>query len=249
MRIQSAAFTHVGRRANNEDSFCNDAELGVFAVADGMGGYEGGEVASRLAIEAITAFVRANRKDDNLTWPHRLDRSLSLAENLVSNAARLAHREVARNRIGALKDMGSTLSSIVVLGDRAVLGHVGDSRIYRLRGGVLAQLTNDHSVYGELLRASGGQGLPPKETFAFAHMITRALGMTEEPRPDVCTEELLAGDTLLLCSDGLTDPLADEEIGTLLGDVDLARACETLVARAYDAGGKDNITVVALRVA
>jgi PPM family protein phosphatase len=246
MRILSSGYSHVGRRNNNEDAYCAEPRLGLYAVADGMGGYEGGEVASRVAIESVTDFVRRNAGDDDVTWPFAYDRALGVDENLAFVAARVAHHEVLRRKVGRLAQMGSTLAALLVVRDHAIVAHLGDSRVYRLRGGQLEQLTCDHSVYAELQRASGGT-LPPKGETGFGHMITRALGMAEEARADVRREAILVGDTFLLCTDGLNEGVSDEEIAAALAGDDLDAACRALVERAYAAGGRDNITVVLAR--
>lgn len=246
MRIVSVGLSHVGRRNNNEDAYCVEPQLGLYAVADGMGGYEGGEVASRLAIDSITAFMRRNASDDDVTWPYALDKSLRVDENLALVASRIAHHEVLRKKTGALAQMGSTLAIMFVCGDHAVLAHLGDSRIYRLRAGALEQLTQDHSVYAEMMRLNGGD-MPPKAETSFGHMITRALGMEHEPRADIRRELLQPGDTFLLCTDGLTEIVTDEELAISLASEDLDATCRALVSRAYEGGGRDNITAVLAR--
>jgi serine/threonine protein phosphatase PrpC len=243
MRIVSAGCSHVGRRSNNEDAYCVEPSLGLFAVADGMGGYEGGEIASRTAIDVVVDFARRNAGDDDVTWPFKLDAALGLGENFAKIAVRLAHREVRARKIGRLAQMGSTLVSLFVVDDHVVCAHLGDSRIYRFRAGTLTQLTDDHSVYAEMQRAHGGS-LPPKDECGFGHMITRALGMDLEPQIDLRSEPLYAGDRFLLCSDGLTEAVSDEEIAASLTGDDVNAACAQLVEAAYRAGGRDNITAV-----
>jgi serine/threonine protein phosphatase PrpC len=139
--------------------------------------------------------------------------------------------------------MGSTAVALAVDEDRAVLAHVGDSRIYRLRDGVLEQLTRDHSLLEEL-RRMGAVEHPE----GIGHVITQAIGFGEDTRPDVRVELARPGDALLLCSDGLTDPLDEESLARLLADPDPARACDRLVEAAYEAGGTDNITALVVRV-
>ena len=154
LQIQSAARTHLGRRQNNEDAFCVQPEAGLFAVADGMGGYEGGEVASRLTVEALGRVCGKLTKDAEATWPYAADPNLTLGENLLTVAVRHANDQVLEQRHGLLHNMGSTVAALLVDPKsplpEAVIGHIGDSRVYRLRDGVLEALTRDHSLYCEL---------------------------------------------------------------------------------------------------
>jgi serine/threonine protein phosphatase PrpC len=271
MKLQSVALTHVGRRDSNQDAFLASAKLGVFAVADGMGGYAGGEIASQLAIEALAELVSRQRMDDDATWPHALDRSLDLGENMLCAATRLAHSRIAERRRGKLAQMGSTVAMLLAHQGRAIVGHVGDSRVYRLRDGALEQLTRDHSLYQEML--DNGFDLPALEDFAYRNVITRALGA--QPKPDLSTHALRDGDLFLLCSDGLSGPVPDtrmiEILGSFLGwprcdqsyeqtsehdgehagehaaEQALWRAGWALVHEALERGGSDNVTVVLVR--
>lgn len=259
MRIQSSAYSDVGRRSNNEDSHLVAPELGVFAVADGMGGYEGGEIASRTAVDTLRAFYQRHHDDADATFPFRLDRSRTLDENMLCAAVRLAHRAIAARRVGRLHSMGSTVAALSVdqAASRATLAHVGDSRIYRLRGGRLEQLTRDHSLYEEVRAAGLHSG--SKKDFAYPNVITRALGLGEQAEPDVTTVAVQPGDVFLLCSDGLTEPFDEaalldvlraapgaQEAADPAGEGDSA---QILVEAALAAGSKDNITAVVLKVA
>jgi serine/threonine protein phosphatase PrpC len=249
MQLQSAARTHLGRRQNNEDAFCLQPETGLFAVADGMGGYEGGEVASRLAVEALGSVCGKLTRDAEATWPYAADPALTLGENLLTVAVRHANDRVLEQRTGLLSSMGSTVAALLVdprsPQPEAVIGHVGDSRVYRLRDGVLEPLTRDHSLYCDLL--AQGADLPPKHEYPYANVITRALGM-DALQPEVRRERLRPGDTFLLCTDGLLEKLPETVLAALLALPDVASACERLVAEAYARGGKDNITCVVVRV-
>jgi protein phosphatase len=142
--------------------------------------------------------------------------------------------------------MGSTVAALAVAGNRAVVGHVGDSRVYRLRAGSLAQLTRDHSVYNELV--DSGLSLPSKAESGYANMITKAIGITGGDMPDLRTEQVEPGDVFLLCSDGLNETVKDERIAELLALAPLD-ACRALVDEAYASGARDNITVVVVRAA
>jgi serine/threonine protein phosphatase PrpC len=244
MQLDSFALTIPGRRTNNEDAVCANADLGLFVVADGMGGYEGGEVASALAVTAIHDLVRRTAGDDDATWPYKLDPERTLAENEVIVATRLAADQIAQRRSGVLAQMGSTVALLRFARDCAVVGHVGDSRVYRLRDGELAQLTVDHSLLSQMIAA----GTPPADAdnFPWRHVVTRALG-TPQAEPEVSCARALPGDVYLLCSDGLSEVLAPETIAAIL-ESPAEAACRALVAAAYAEGSRDNISAIVVRV-
>lgn len=241
MKLHSTALTHVGRRQNNEDSMFADCPLGLFAVADGMGGYEGGEIASQLAIQTLVEFVTQNANDQDVTWPYALAKGSTLAENMASVAARIAHEQIAYRRTGRLQQMGSTLAMMLIDQRCAVLAHIGDSRIYRLRAGQLTQMTVDHSLYEELRRTAGAN-MPTRETFQYSNIITRALGISGDA--DVQTVPLQSGDVYLLCTDGLTEAIDESALAEALSNLPRTEVCGHLVDMAYDAGSRDNITAV-----
>ncbi len=232
----------TGRRSNNEDALYVGSELGLYVVADGMGGYEGGEIASRLTVEAMSGFLAHHRRDPEGTWPVKPRRDRSFEENVLDAAVISAHRAILERRRGTLDRMGSTVVSALVAGKRLVVAHVGDSRCYRLRGGRLEAVTQDHSVWAEL-RAAGRVG--ERADFPFRNQITRALGISEGFGVSVAVHDLAPGDRWLLCSDGLYDPLDEATlVGTLA--LPLSEAPERLGRAAFDAGGTDNITCVVL---
>jgi serine/threonine protein phosphatase PrpC len=247
MHIASAACTHVGRRDNNEDSYCTQDATGLYAVADGMGGYDGGEVASRLAIDTLEHFVRRNALDDNVTWPFALDPRLDLDGNLLATGVKLADAHVAAARTGRLRAMGTTVAALLARGDRAVIGHVGDSRVYRLRDGAVTPLTRDHSLYEELLAM--GSAVGDRADFPHANVITRALGLKPPVQVEVRVEALRPGDVYLLCTDGLYDSVSLDDMAHALGTLPPADAARTLVHLAYAHGSRDNITAVVASVA
>jgi len=240
MQLDTFALSIAGRRPNNEDAVCARPDLGLFVVADGMGGYEGGEVASALAVDAIHEIVRRTAGDADVTWPYAIDPELTIAENEIVVATRLAAERIARRRVGVLNQMGSTVAVLRVESGRAVIAHVGDSRIYRLRAGVLEQLTIDHSLIAQMIAA----GTPPADidTFPWRHVVTRALG-TQSAEPEVQLHAVQAGDRFLLCSDGLSEVLEAAEIAALLAGA-AEPACRALVDAAYAAGSKDNISAI-----
>lgn len=247
MNLLSHSMTTTGRRSNNEDNLCAAPMLGLFAVADGLGGYEGGEIASALTVETLETFVARNQRDPGGTWPCKEDKKKSLTENLLQCAAMEAHQAIVDKRAGRLGQMGSTIASMLIAGSTVAVAHVGDSRVYRLRTDVLKPLTRDHSLYAEMLAA--GRDLPPRHDFPFKNQITRALGLVGDARADTSVVDALPGDRFLLCTDGLYDPFEDEELGTLLRPDDAATACKRLVETAFARGSADNITAIIVDVA
>ena len=243
MNALSFGLTHVGRRSNNEDALLDAQELGLFAVADGLGGYEGGEVASKLTVAVLEDFVASNERDPQGTWPIRELKTRTFEENLLAAAGAAAHREIAARRTGNLSQMGSTIVAALLRGTKLTVMHCGDSRIYRLRDGEVKALTRDHSVWAEM-EAAGLAG--DRGSFAWKNQITRALGLEGHSAADVATFEVKRGDVYLLCSDGLYDPLANPRLQQGL-ELAPEAACRDLVAAAFAAGRHDNITGVVLR--
>ncbi|HLM92520.1 MAG TPA: Stp1/IreP family PP2C-type Ser/Thr phosphatase [Gaiellaceae bacterium] len=231
----TAGFTDPGRkRRRNEDSFVIDPPL--FAVADGMGGAQAGEVASRLAAAAFREFHDADELDP---------------EERLAAIIQEANRRIYERAAGdaQVSGMGTTITAVLVAADALVLGHVGDSRAYRLRGGKFEQLTDDHSLVADLVRSGR---ITPEEADAHPQrsVITRALGTDREVDVDTFTVPAESDDLFLICSDGLTTMVDDEEIRDLVTRAsDLEQAGKGLVKAANKAGGEDNITVVLFRVA
>ena len=239
MRI--AARTDIGLvRENNQDSY-TAGELcagAVFAVVcDGMGGEAGGGIAAGIAAEEVRRMMESSLN------PHMEQRSLHLLlETAVAGANRAVYTRSLQSG-GALDGMGSTLCAAVICGGTALIANVGDSRCYLLRDGVLHRLTKDHTVVAELVR----QGrLTPEEAAHHPdrHAITRAIGVEPEVQPDYTVADLVSGDVLLLCSDGLYNALTAEELTALLPEVLQSGDIHTLINRANAAGGPDNITAV-----
>jgi PPM family protein phosphatase len=232
MKLLTTALTDVGRvRSVNEDSFVLDDEAGVFAVADGMGGHQAGEVASALAIDALRTGLADGRPLDEVI--------------VDANTAVVARA----SEDPGLRGMGTTLTAAVRGDDQVlVIGHVGDSRAYLLRGDTFEQLTVDHSVVAELI-AAGQLTEAEAEIDPRRAMITRALGIDVDVEVDVIPVELELGDRVLLCSDGLNATVHDDDMAELLrGVADRARAAQALVDAANEAGGVDNITVLLIDV-
>jgi PPM family protein phosphatase len=240
------------RRTSNEDSYSTRADVGLFVVADGMGGHVAGEVASRVAVEAIEAFIEETAgADKNRTWPFPFDPALSLEANRLKAAFRLANRRIASAIADSqdLRGMATTASAVLVGRNSASVGHVGDSRVYVLRQGILAQITHDHSWVEEQVRA-GTLTPSAARQHPWRNVVTRALSGGEDPEVDVTEVIPSPGERYLLCSDGLFGVVTDDRIAEILGqaDVTLERICNALVDAANQAGGPDNITALILEI-
>lgn len=252
MRISWAARSDPGLRRNvNEDTWCAREEIGLFVVADGMGGHAAGEVASRVAVEAIEAFARESATyDSHRTWPFPYDTTISFTANRLKAALRVANRRIAESAAASaeLRGMATTACGVLVEDGSAAVAHVGDSRVYLDRAGVLRQLTLDHSWVEEQVRA-GVMDARAARQHPWRNVVTRALSGGEDPEIDVTDVPLQPSDRLLLCSDGLSGVLSYEDIGDRLraaGELDTI--CASLVDAANAAGGPDNITVLVLQV-
>ncbi len=249
LTLQIASKTHIGRvREMNQDSFAifRRAQLldeldALVIVADGMGGGKGGEVASRIVAETLPNVVIEVLADGEGRDPdpkRMLKSGIQRANNLVRSRS-IEKRE--------LEGMGTTCTAVILNRGTVTLGHAGDSRTYLLRDGKLRQVTEDHSlVWQEVL--SGKMTREEAQKSKFRNQITKSVGLAQEVDPDVFTFALQEGDTLLLCSDGLTTEVADSEIArTLASSPDPQAACDQLTQAALEAGGSDNITVVVVR--
>jgi protein phosphatase len=243
VRWEAAGLTDVGRvRKGNEDSFFVDDARGVFLVADGMGGHAAGEIASELASQVVGgALVRG--VDDGLEpelLADALRRSLHGAHEAI----------IARTQQDpSTEGMGTTITALVVLPDgRYLVGHVGDSRMYLLRGGELRQVTVDHTWVQREVDA-GRLTEQGARRHRLSHILTRALGADSADKPDLLAGTLAPGDLVLLCSDGLTGMLTDRMIAQTLADGgSLAEMAAQLVAGANEKGGRDNITAVLVKI-
>jgi protein phosphatase len=240
------------RRSSNEDSFCTRSDLGLYVVADGMGGHVAGEVASRVAVEAIEIFIQETAgADKNRTWPFPFEPALSLAANRLKAAFRLANRRIASTIADSqdLRGMATTASALLAASDGVCVAHVGDSRVYVLRNGSLEQLTHDHSWVEEQVRAGTLTPVAARQ-HPWRNVVTRALSGGEDPEVDVKEISPAAGERYLLCSDGLFSVIGDERIAAILADrgTPLEEVSRRLVAAANAAGGPDNITALVLEV-
>jgi PPM family protein phosphatase len=253
MRLTWAVRTDPGlRRTSNEDSYCTRPDLGLFMVADGMGGHVAGEVASRIAVETIETFIGETAvADRNRTWPFPFEPALSLEANRLKAAFRLANHQIAAAMADAadLRGMATTASAFLAGGEHAAIAHVGDSRVYVLREGDLHQITNDHSWVEEQVRA-GALTPSAARQHPWRNVVTRALSGGEDPEVDVVELSPAASDRFLLCSDGLFVAVPHDQIATLLArrDLSLDEICAQLIAAANEGGGPDNITVLVLQI-
>ena len=252
MRVSWAAASDTGlRRSTNEDNHCARPDLGLFLVADGMGGHVAGEVASRVAVDTIEAFIdqtKAAGPDD--TWPFPFDTAVSTDANRLSAAFRLANRTIAARMAAAqgLRGMATTASAVLMQTESAIIAHVGDSRIYLLRDGELRRLTTDHSWVEEQVRA-GALTQEAARQHPWRNVVTRALSGGDDPAVDLAENPLQESDRLLLCSDGLFGVTTDERIAELVGrDEPLADVCDALIQAANASGGPDNITALVLKI-
>lgn len=250
MEIEFGARSDVGRaRGNNEDCLRTAPEMNLFVLSDGMGGQSSGEVASRLTAETVIAKCREAAKKAAGDFAEKREEGISDAGAWLTEAICAANAEVrqeARANSGQT-GMGATVVAAMLRDERASIAHVGDSRAYRLRNGDLEQLTRDHSFVAEQVR----NGLMSEEEAGQSNLqnvLLRAVGVDEQIQVEVNEELFVEGDTLLLCSDGLTKELTDTRIAEVLEEIDDPQeAAERLVELANKAGGSDNITVIVLR--
>ncbi len=250
MRLSYAGTSDVGRkRTHNEDAYLLLPEENLFCVADGMGGHASGEVASRIAVEEMAEFFRITGRDEDATWPYRGDPTRSYDENRLLTGVKLSNLRIFERSAtdSRLKGMGTTIvaASFPRSGAAVLVGHVGDSRAYLLRRGVLSQLTEDHSLLNDYRKT---RQLSEAEVEAFPHknVIVRALGMRDQVEVDLVRLELENGDFLLLCSDGLSGMVPDAGLAEIVraNAGDLRLATQALADAANESGGVDNVTCV-----
>ncbi|KYF75252.1 phosphoprotein phosphatase [Sorangium cellulosum] len=248
LRIEAAGDSHVGRqREHNEDSFAVDLDLGLFIVADGIGGAAGGEIASRMAVDIVQSFCKDSETE--ITQPTGYDELTAPLElRLVSSIWRANERifEVGQ-RDPRFYGMGTTFAGVYADATSACIAHVGDSRVYRYRQRRLERLTEDHSLWNEHLHS--GEQLPDDvDPLLARNVVTRALGMGKTVDVATRLEQPEAGDLLLICSDGLSGPVPEPQIAEALaqGD-DLVATARSLIDLANLHGGPDNVTCVLVR--
>lgn len=253
MKIRFAVASDVGRvRKNNEDAFLAAPALSLFAVADGMGGHSSGEIASRLAAEALREHFSPFSREKHSAPNEDQTVVLSPTTNLLVNAFRMANQRIYRasQERKETRGMGTTLVAVYFSPTSPIVGHVGDSRLYHLTRKTIRQITEDHSLAWEQYK----KGLLAKEDIPFSpqkNIITRALGIRPDVDVELKTFSVEEDDYLLLCTDGLSDMLREDQMIREVYEAsgDLNRACTALISLANSQGGKDNITALLIQIA
>jgi protein phosphatase len=263
MPVTSASATDTGRRrSTNEDYLSVREDLGLFVVADGMGGHAAGEVASRMAVEGIVAFIEETvEMSPDQAWPVLLDPQVSFDPQQTVNGNRLraafcwGNRKIAQAvslsppelQTSGKPSMGTTAVALLIAGQAAIVAHVGDSRAYRLRQGQLEQLTRDHSEVEARIQAGWDPDDPALDDVR--HVVTRALQGEQDLKVELQELSLKPSDRLLLCSDGVCAVLADDQIADVLrSQADLDEICQALVRDVNEGGGPDNVTAIVVEV-
>lgn len=249
MNIKAVGKTHVGRvRGNNEDFFWIDEDLGLFLVADGMGGHASGEVASRMAVEILHQAYKSLRVGGRELLK---EEPLEKEQERLLDSIQLANRAIYELSLKEerYRGMGTTLAGILRKGDSLLCFHVGDSRIYKLHRGSLAQLTEDHSLVAQQVKM-GVLTEKQARTSRIRNVITRAIGVQWDVEADISVQPMQEGDLYMICSDGLSDFVPLEALEKVLTDhsCDLEVAASRLIQEALEMGGQDNVTVVLVRL-
>lgn len=253
MNVTAAGLTDVGlQREHNEDSFVVLDDHHLYVVADGMGGHRAGDVASKMATDAIASFFEASANED-ATWPFHFDPQMSVEENRLVTGIKLANKRIhdTSSRHAEVHGMGTTVVALVLSPDhdKLYVAHVGDSRCYRVREGEIALLTQDHSLVNDYLRFMPDMSDAQKDELP-KNVITRALGMYDSVLVDRGSDDVRPGDRYVLCSDGLSGMIDDAAIRDTVVEAgaDVEAAAQALVTRANDAGGEDNVTAIVVAV-
>lgn len=251
MRVRFAGATDIGRkRSHNEDTVFLPKDARLAIVADGMGGHASGEVASRIAVETVVTHFRNTADAQTLTWPYKVDHGIRGDVNRLITGIMLANLEICERaqRDPNCKGMGTTVVALSFLDDTAIVGHVGDSRVYLYRDNALVQLTEDHSLINDYIKMKRVTA-EEAENWPHKNVIVRALGMKESVQVDIISETPRVGDCFLMCSDGLSGMLTDDQMMHILAaETDLERAVTHLIDAANEEGGTDNISVILARI-
>jgi serine/threonine protein phosphatase PrpC len=248
MKFTSFGFSEIGRsHTQNEDRYFRDEKEGLFLIADGIGGHVSGETASQFAIDCITDFVIRSRSQE-VEWPTFPQKDLTPEQRRLLAAVTLANSRITglSSNPSLIRRMGTTLVGALIEGEYLAIVNVGDSRVYRIRAGQIAQITADHSFVGEQ-RKSGLISSEEARTHPHRNLLTSALGLGDNPRMDFYLSDVSPGDLYLLCSDGLHAALSDEEILAIIlsiPDGALYKIGLSLVLKANLSGGRDDTTVI-----
>jgi serine/threonine protein phosphatase PrpC len=249
MDLTVGSRTDVGPRKMNQDHLGSWPELGLFVVADGMGGHNAGEVASHLAVESIRAFIAESAASADITWPFGLETKSSIDTNRLTTAVRLANRKIYNegSKSADLSGMGTTVVAALVAGDRMTIVSVGDSRLYRFRNGTLEQLTKDDTWLASVLGEKQAEDVDPQHPLR--HVLTSVVGTKDDVRPGAREEQIQAGDRFLLCTDGVHGKLDAASLTSLLSSSPgAADGAETVVKEAISRGTSDNATALVINV-
>ncbi len=247
--IESAGLTHVGmKRKGNEDALYLDDDLGLYVVADGMGGHRAGEIASQLVVKTISEYIMQSQKNGGAANNGEADQSLSPAANHLLSGIHLSNKVVHEASLDndACRGMGSTVSAVYFTDGTLIAANVGDSPIYLIRDGKIKLLSVLHTVLAE--QAAINPANAEKLGLEFKHVLTRAMGTEESVRADIYEIQCFKDDVLVISSDGLSDKATPEEILKLVDQNQLDTACQRLVELANDRGGDDNVTTIVLKV-
>jgi protein phosphatase len=249
IEIESAGLTDVGMKRNgNEDALFLDNDLGLYVVADGMGGHQAGEIASQLVVKTIGDYILQSKNDDLDRENISLDKTLSSEANRLLSSIRLSNKVVheASMDIEACRGMGSTVSAVYFTDGTFIVANVGDSPIYLIRDGKIKLISVLHTVLAE--QAAINPEIAEKLGMEFRHVLTRAMGTEESVNADIYEINCFKNDMLVISSDGLSDKASPEEILELVNQNGLDTACQRLVKLANDRGGDDNVTTIVLKV-
>lgn len=249
LAVEAAGITDVGRkRKANEDNYLIRNDLGLFVVADGMGGHQAGEVASDLVVKTMQDYIERFRKNGDAEELVKTDPSLSEEANYLNSSIHLANRVVFQfsQSKDSYRGMGSTVSTIMFTDDTMIAANVGDSPIYLIRKESVDTLSTPHTVIAEQM-ALNPEGVSQLGA-NYRHMLTRAMGIERNVEPYVCEIQCYKDDTIVIASDGLSDKVTPEEVFGVVRGKRPEKACQILVDLANDRGGDDNITIVILRV-
>jgi protein phosphatase len=245
VQVSAAGATNAGPRPSNQDTHLVDVDLGLFVVADGMGGHNAGEVASRMAVDVVVDFIRSTQRGGDITWPFPMNPACSFDANRIDVALKLANHRVhdAGERDPEHAGMGTTIVVALVDGDHITIGHVGDSRAYVLRDGSLRQMTQDHTWLNAI-----SNGREEMRNHPLRHVLTNGIGMGTDLSPTVLEERLAAGERWLICTDGVHGFVDRDALQRVISGSTASGAAEQVVQRALDAGTTDNATAVVLNV-